>query len=117
MDLSAAATSSASSSTQPLFTPNKQQRFHPLSSAAAASSSIPSTSLSSSSPTSTQPHYSLDQVKRIVKSALQLQEERLRDEYNAVLNELLREQFENFDRFNKDYISRQLRHTDLSYLS
>jgi len=115
MDLSSSA---AASSAQPLFSPNKQQRFYPLPSSSA--SSLPSASLSSSSSSpssSSQPHYSLDQVKRIVKSALQLQEERLREEYNAVLNELLREQFENFDRFNKDYISRQLRHTDLSYLS
>jgi hypothetical protein len=61
--------------------------------------------------------YTLDQVKRIVQSALQLQEERLREEYEKVLNDLLREQFENFERFNKDYISRQIAKTDLSYLS
>ena len=102
--------SSAAASAPPLFSPNKQQRFYPLSSSASTSSSSPSALAS-------QPQYSLDMVKLIVKSALQLQEDKLRDEYNAVLNELLREQFENFDRFNKDYISRQLRHTDLSYLS
>ena len=104
MDLSSAATPA-----HLLFSPNKEQRLHPLASSQLSASATPSTSA--------QPQYSLDQVKRIVKGALQLQEDKLRDEYNAVLNELLREQFENFDRFNKDYISRQLRNTDLSYLS
>jgi len=107
--------SSAGAPTQPLFSPNKEQRVLPLSSSSTSNgltSSLPSASLSAS-----QPQYSLEQVKRIVKSALQLQEDKLREEYNAALTELLREQFENFDRFNKDYISRQLRNTDLSYLS
>ena len=116
MDLSSTATpaaaAAAAASAQPLFSPNKEQRIHPLSSSSSSGQSASSQSLSSS-----QAVYSLEQVKRIVKSALQLQEDKLREEYNAVLNELLREQFENFDRFNKDYISRQLRNTDLSYLS
>jgi hypothetical protein len=90
---------------------NKQHVVNSAASASSASSSSPS-SISSASPV-----FSLEQVKRIVSNALQLQEERLRDEYNGVLNELLREQFENFERFNKDYISRQISKTELSYLS
>ena len=105
MDLSSAA------QPQP-FSPNKEQRLHAHPHTLSSSSSSLSSAATQSAAT-----YSLDAVKRIVKSALQLQEDRLREEYNAVLNELLREQFENFDRFNKDYISRQLRNTDLSYLS
>ena len=82
-----------------------------------SSSSSPSPLSSLPSPPSPPVLYTLDQVKRIVTSALQLQEERLREEYEKVLNDLLREQFENFERFNKDYISRQIAKTDLSYLS
>ena len=92
---------------------NKQ---HIAGAAASASPALPSSS-SPSSISSPSPVFSLEQVKRIVSNALQLQEERLRDEYNSVLNELLREQFENFERFNKDYISRQISKTELSYLS
>ena len=109
--------SSANAPTQPLFSPNKEQRIHPLTSSSPSSSSLHTSLPSSSSAAPPQAQYSLDQVKRIVKSALQLQEDKLREEYNAALTELLREQFENFDRFNRDYISRQLRSTDLSYLS
>ena len=89
--------------------PHKQS--HTLPSSSSPPSSLPSSS--SSSPAS----YSLDQVKRIVQCALQLQEERLREEFEKLLSDLLREQFANFERFNKDYISRQVSKTELSYLS
>jgi len=57
-------------------------------------------------------------VERIVRTALHMQESRLRDEYDRVLNDALREQFESFSAFNRDYISRHLQSSsELSYLS
>jgi hypothetical protein len=61
--------------------------------------------------------YSADQVRAMVASALKKQEEALREEYDAILHELLREQWENFSTFNQQYLSRQLNKSDFSYLS
>ena len=103
--------------------PAKEQRTPAMTAAATAAPSAASSSPSSASlfPSASSPpaaaSYTLEQVKRIVLSALALQEERLREEYGKVLNDLLREQFENFERFNRDYISRQISKHELSYLS
>lgn len=53
--------------------------------------------------------FTLAQVRDIVKKAVEDREESLRDEYNQVLKEKLSEQFDNFSKFNQDYISRQLK--------
>mmetsp|Transcript_18482 Transcript_18482/g.33087 ORF Transcript_18482/g.33087 Transcript_18482/m.33087 type:complete len:191 (+) Transcript_18482:32-604(+) len=61
--------------------------------------------------------FSEEEVKRIVHRALKEQEERLTEQYNKILNDRLAEQFENFTRFNQDYVYRQLRAKTSSYIS
>jgi hypothetical protein len=61
--------------------------------------------------------FTYDQVKEIVNRAVAEREAQLRVEYDMILNERLQEQFRNFTKFNEDYISRQLKQSDFSYLS
>lgn len=61
--------------------------------------------------------YTEQQVKRILYDALKRQQEQLREEYDKTLNQLLREQFDSFSSFNRDYVSRHLAKSDFSYLS
>lgn len=56
--------------------------------------------------------FTYEQVVSIVRNALDLREEQLRSEYDRTLQELLREQFENFSMFNRDYISRSMKALD-----
>ena len=61
--------------------------------------------------------YTLDQVQKIVMDSLKCQEEKLRVEYNKVLNRLLKEQFDSFTQFNQDYISRTISKSRPDYIS
>jgi len=61
--------------------------------------------------------YTAEEVKQIVLDALEERDSQLREEYNQILHDRLREQFDNFTRFNQDYISRHLKKSDFSYLS
>mmetsp|Transcript_27152 Transcript_27152/g.37910 ORF Transcript_27152/g.37910 Transcript_27152/m.37910 type:complete len:192 (-) Transcript_27152:473-1048(-) len=62
-------------------------------------------------------YFTEDQVQKIVQRALQDQEEKLREQYNKILNERLAEQFENFTNFNQDYVYRQMNRRACSYVS
>jgi len=61
--------------------------------------------------------FTFNEVKEIVNRALLEKEASLRAEYDRILQELLQEQFRNFSKFNEDYISRQLKSNECSYLS
>ncbi len=61
--------------------------------------------------------FSYNEVKEIVERAVAEKEASLRIEYDRILQELLQEQFKNFSKFNEDYISRQYKSSDFSYLS
>lgn len=61
--------------------------------------------------------FTIQEVKEIVARAVQEKEQSLRMEYDRILQERLQEQFRNFSKFNEDYISRQLKQSDFSYLS
>jgi len=61
--------------------------------------------------------FTMEQVRGAVEEAVQRREAELREEYDRKLNQLLQEQFENFTRFNQDYISRQLRRSSADYIS
>jgi hypothetical protein len=61
--------------------------------------------------------YSIDEVKKIVNASLHEREEQIRMEYEMVLQQKLAEQFENFSKFNEDYISRQMKQSEWSYMS
>lgn len=61
--------------------------------------------------------YSEDEVREIVMRMVQLREQQLRREYDAILTTKLQEQFANFAQFNQDYISRQFKQSDFSYTS
>lgn len=56
--------------------------------------------------------FTYDQVASIVRNAVEVREEQIREEYNRILQEQLREQFENFSSFNRDYISRTMKSRD-----
>ena len=61
--------------------------------------------------------FALDQVKDIVRRAVDEKERCLREQYDRILQEKLQEQFRAFSKFNEDYISRSLKSGDLSYCS
>lgn len=56
--------------------------------------------------------FTYDQVAAIVRNAVELREEQIRTEYDRVLHEQLREQFDNFSSFNRDYVSRAMKNRD-----
>ena len=60
--------------------------------------------------------FSLEQVKDIVRRAVCEKERALREQYDAILQRKLQEQYQAFAKFNEDYISRQARGTDMSYV-
>jgi shikimate kinase len=64
-----------------------------------------------------QPLFTLEELKRIVAKVVEQREATLRDEFTDVLQERLQEQFCMFSQFNQDYISRQFRNDELSYLN
>jgi len=68
-----------------------------------------------------EPLYTKSQVDRIVKAAVEeavrRRDEQLSEEFSRILQDKLREQFENFNNFNHDYISRQFKLNECSYLS
>ncbi|KAH3767833.1 hypothetical protein Pelo_357 [Pelomyxa schiedti] len=61
--------------------------------------------------------YTIDEVVHIVKVALADQEDKLRTEYDKILQQKLQEQFMSFSKFNEDYVSHRMRERDLSYVS
>jgi len=61
--------------------------------------------------------FTLEQVRDIVRHAVDEKERSLREIYDEILNEKLQEQYRAFAKFNEDYISRQLKSRDLSYCS
>ncbi len=69
-------------------------------------------------PATGEPLFSLEQVKDIVRHACDERERTLREAYDKILGEKLQEQYQSFAKFNEDYISRQLKASDLqSYVS
>jgi len=61
--------------------------------------------------------FTYEEVREIVQRVLAEKEASLRQQYEHILQERLQEQFRNFAKFNEDYISRQLKQSDFSYLS
>jgi hypothetical protein len=61
--------------------------------------------------------FTYDQVREIVNRVVAEKEQQLRAEYDQILQQQLQEQYRNFAKFNEDYISRQLKQSDFSYLS
>jgi len=58
---------------------------------------------------------SMPEVRQLVQCALDIQERRLRIEYDEVLQTQLREQFESFTRFNREHLSRIVSEREFSY--
>jgi len=61
--------------------------------------------------------FSMEQVRDIVRRAVDEKERSLREQYDRVLQQKLQEQYQAFAKFNEDYISRSLKTNDLSYCS
>jgi len=68
-------------------------------------------------PTSGEPLFTLEQVKDIVRRAVDEKERQIRVEYDGILQQKLQEQYQVFAKFNEDYISRSLKTKDLGYVS
>ncbi|KAL1451052.1 hypothetical protein WDU94_003346 [Cyamophila willieti] len=110
---------------------HRRKELHLPTTTVAASTSCASTQdpLSSASSTSDQststddrdkPIFTFRQVEYICSKMLSEQEGRLRLEYDAILNDKLKEQFDIFNRFSVDQIDRLAKHNNsqaLSYLS
>merc|ERR1719198_1091732 len=61
--------------------------------------------------------FSMDQVRDIVRRAVDEKERALREQYDRILQQKLQEQYQAFAKFNEDYISRSLKSNDLAYVS
>jgi len=59
----------------------------------------------------------MDQVRDIVRRAVEEKERTLREQYDRILQAKLQEQYQAFAKFNEDYISRSLKSSDLGYVS
>ena len=68
-------------------------------------------------PATGEPLFTLEQVKDIVRRAVEEKERTLRVQYDAILQQKLQEQYAVFAKFNEDYISRSLKSNDLGYVS
>lgn len=61
--------------------------------------------------------FTVADLREIISSVLAEREAKLSEEFAKILHERLAEQFRDFTKFNEDYVTRQLRGTDLAYLS
>lgn len=61
--------------------------------------------------------YSTEDVREIVRRAVELREEALRLEYGALMQDKLSQQFNTFTTHNQDFISRQIKGNPFSYVS
>jgi len=61
--------------------------------------------------------YTKEQVQQIVRDAVRVREEELRAEFTEMLNEQLRDQFNVFSTFNRDYVSRSMARSENDYFS
>ena len=78
---------------------------------------LPAASPQRCDPATGEPLFTMSQVQDIVRRALEEKERQLREQYDHVLQGKLQEQYACFAKFNEDYLSRQLKSNDLSYLS
>lgn len=61
--------------------------------------------------------FTVADLREIISSVLAEREAKLSEDFAKILHERLAEQFRDFTKFNEDYVTRQLRGTDLAYLS
>jgi len=72
---------------------------------------------SHSQPIANKRMYTEEEVRRIVHEAIKLEGARVREEFQGILNEQLREQFNMFSRFNQDYVARSMQRSVNDYYS
>ena len=68
-------------------------------------------------PQTGEPLFTLEQVKDIVRRAVDEKERQIRVQYDEILQRKLQEQYQSVAKFNEDYISRTLKSNDLGYIS
>lgn len=61
--------------------------------------------------------FTVEDLRDIITSVLAERENKLKEEFAATLHERLGEQFRDFTKFNEDYVSRQMKGRDFTYLS
>ena len=59
--------------------------------------------------------FTVDEVKDMMNMAVRINERKIREEYDKVLNEKLKEQFQSFAIYQRDYLAKQYGESDLSY--
>lgn len=57
------------------------------------------------------------EVQRLINEAVAKREAELREEYDRVLQQLLQQQFESFNNYQQQYVSRHLNKQDAAYIS
>jgi len=68
-------------------------------------------------PITGEPLYAESMVRAMIEKAVAEREAQIRAEYDYILQERLQEQYRVFSKFHEDYISRQLKDSDFSYMS
>eukprot|EP00474_Spongospora_subterranea_P000992 CRZ01450.1 hypothetical protein [Spongospora subterranea] len=61
--------------------------------------------------------FTISEVQNMIQNAVQTASDRIKIEYDAILHQQMCDQFNTFTKFNQDYISRQVKRNELSYLS
>jgi len=61
--------------------------------------------------------FTMEQVRDIVRKAVDEKERNLREQYDRILQQKLQEQYQSFAKFTEDYVSRSLKSSDLGYVS
>ncbi|EGC36278.1 hypothetical protein DICPUDRAFT_78070 [Dictyostelium purpureum] len=61
--------------------------------------------------------FTLEEVQEIVKKAVKENEEVIKAEYERIVKDKLIEQYQCFSKYNDDYLSRQMKESEYSYIS
>lgn len=61
--------------------------------------------------------FTREQVMQLIKLALDKREEQLKDEFFKILQKLLQEQYDSICEYNREYLSCQVKDSQMSYVS
>ncbi|ELP89809.1 hypothetical protein EIN_425410 [Entamoeba invadens IP1] len=60
--------------------------------------------------------FTINEVKQLVTTSNLINERRMRDEYEQILSTKLKEQFESFSTYQRDYVAKQYGENESSYI-
>eukprot|EP00298_Acanthocystis_sp_HF-20_P021832 c2848_g1_i1.p1 GENE.c2848_g1_i1~~c2848_g1_i1.p1 ORF type:complete len:160 (-),score=31.64 c2848_g1_i1:23-502(-) len=73
--------------------------------------------MSDESSNTNETQFTQQEVNKIVSLAVQETEDRLRQLYDSLLTDQLSEQYENFTKFNQDFVTRKMKNSTFDYMS